>query len=134
MLYTPVTDKNEQIPTRLWTPSYMDSYFTRSRSEGRTIFADPSVTPVSSGMKGEIVEGLEYTYSDRLVRDIGRETLQKIQDAVIEEGLEDRTAAFIEKVLQQAFGEEDLWIGHIKAGVNLESGEDYRMYGHRPAA
>lgn len=126
----PITEKDKVIPGAYWDPHYTDERFTGTRDEGLSIFVDPSVTIIRS-FGGDVGEGLTYDYNDRISQWLGYKALRNIREEVAGDGIEQKTARFIERTLQLVFKNDELWLGHIKAGVNRSNGYSYQIYGHR---
>jgi hypothetical protein len=127
----PITDKDKPIPPYMWDPHYTDRRFTESRTEGLTIFKSPDVVFVADRLCGEIGEGLDYIYSDRLHLSVDHDTWRTAWDDVAQElGSEkSRTARFTEHFLRKVLKNDTLSLGHIKAGVNNSNGYSYKIYG-----
>jgi hypothetical protein len=129
---TPITDKDAIIPGDLWDPHYMDGRFTHDTSDGLTIFVDPDITLVKNGIVDELVEDLTYDYSDRIYDSLGHAVVQAAREQAASEVGNIQSARFVERMLQHAFKNPDLWLGHMRAGVNRSNGYSYKMYGYRP--
>jgi len=128
----PIIDKDQEIPYDLWDPHYTDRRFTESSSDGLTIFVDPGVTLEVGQFGGEYGEGLSYSYSDRLVTHfVGYEAMKAAGEDAEREVGNRRSARFIEHVLRHAFEAPELWLGHMKAGVNRGNGYSYKLYGYK---
>lgn len=79
----------------------------------------------------EYVKGAEYAYSDR-IRQWDWNKAEAARKTAIEQVREDRCAAHIEVYLREFYGDPELKLVHILAGVNLSSGYDYQVYGWIP--
>ncbi len=125
----PVTDKDAEIPGALWDPHYTDLRFFDTHG-GLTIFVDPEQPLVVGDFVDEKGEGLVYVESDRLALSHGDAVSRAVEKARREVSVE-RSARFIELVLQDVMEDESLWLGHIIAGVNRMSGYSWKGYGIR---
>jgi hypothetical protein len=132
--FNPTTGKDELIPDGLWRPQHNDQRFAEPGSDGlRTIFKDSLVTfdPMQAWI--ETGEGLTYSRSDLLVAVDGASfaKLNKAAQLAAEEVGNRRSARFVEHMLRVALDSPELWLGHIKAGVEASSGFSYNLYGYK---
>jgi len=128
----PITDKDQEIPYDLWDPHYTDRRFTEAQSDGLTIFADPLVVVAPTQFGGESAEGLSYSYSDRLnTHFVGYDKMREAARVAAEEVGNHQSARFVEHMLRIALEDPELWLGHMKAGVNRGNGYSYKLYGYR---
>lgn len=123
-----IRNKEEPIPSQLWNPHYSDRYFT-DKSGGRTIFLAPGLVTVEEyGV--DKVDGLEYNYSDRIAQWVGHEAMDRAtKTACAVLGSEAVTAHYYEIMLQNAYQNPQVELQHIIAGVNLDSGYSFRIFG-----
>lgn len=128
---TPVTNKDQIIPGDLWDPHYSDRRFTDSTMDGLTIFVDPAVHLQPGYLLDQVDEGLTYVYGDRVMQGLGYEVVRAAEQKAAHEAGNARSARFIEHMLRHAFKDNELWLGHMRAGVNLSSGYSYKIYGFR---
>lgn len=127
---TPITDKDQEIPGDLWDPHYSDGRFVDGTSDGLTIFVDPEVTLVAGDFVDQVGEGLTYAYSDQVQQRQGYDVVEAAARRAQKEVGSNRTARFIEHMLRYAFEDDDLWLGHMRAGVNRGNGYSYKIYGY----
>lgn len=128
---SPVTDKDAIIPGDLWDPYYTDRRFTDGTSAGLTIFVDPEVTLAPGNFVDETAEELTYSYSDRVQQWVGHEAVRAASQQAAKEVGNNQSARFIENMLRRVFEDKNLWLGHMRAGVNRGNGHPYKIYGYR---
>lgn len=131
-IVVPVSDKEALIPRDLWLPSWTDQRFANAPSGGVTIFVDPSVEAIQTWPNGPIVEGLDYSFEDRLEEPqfIGRKGMELAATKAEREVGNNISARYAEQLLRFAFDDPDLWIGHIKTGVS-GGGHPFKIFGYR---
>jgi len=105
-------------------PHYTDDRFRQSQ----TVFLAPGYTTVRQ-YSVDVVEGVYYDYSDRL-HQLHGEKCDEAQKAAEARGFTKNSPALLEAYLQELFGDPDLQLVHIIAGVNLGNGYPYRVYGY----
>lgn len=127
----PITDKDLVMPQWLWDPSYTDKRFVQGTSDGLTIFADPSIELTATITGGEMDRSLCYDYSDRIASFVGSEALKAAKNDAEEAAGNNRSARYLEFFLRNAYEDQGLWLGHVKAGVNISNGESYKLYGYK---
>lgn len=113
------TDKDKVISRALLNPHYSDPQFR----EEHTVFLKPGHQQNGRNM----VEGLEYQYSDRL-QEYDYEKHKAAWAVVNEKGLVG-SANIIEAFLRIYFEDQDLELVQIITGVNRSDGYPYRVYG-----
>ncbi len=121
-----VSKYDEQIDGSNWNPHYSNSYWNNAH----TIFLLPGYKTAGHY---EMVEGLEYAYSDRL-----REWYTSDQYEAAWAGAKElhptRTAAFIQEYMRRLMDKPTIELVHILAGVNLSNGYSYHVYGYKLAS
>ena len=100
------------------SPHYRDLRFGH---EARTVF----------GPDGDLVRGLSYVYSDRLVQWDNNKADRAWQTA-LDSGATPKSADFIQAYLS-AYYDRPVIVEHILAGVNVSNGYPYWVAGYREA-
>lgn len=117
-----ISDPLKEIDGSNWNPHYSNPYW----NDAHTIFLLPGYKTVG---QYEMVDGLEYVYSDRLRQWYKSEEYDKAW-AGAKELHPLRTAAFIQEYMRRLMGNPAIELVHILAGVNVSNGYSYQVYGY----
>lgn len=120
-----VTNERKPVGGRLWSPHYSSTQF---KGSAQTIYLRPGYQ-TKQGIAGDIVEGCRYDYSDRIVGYFPKEERDEAW-AKAKSKFEPKSAAFIQEYLRILYGNPNIVVVHILAGVNRSNGYPYRIYGY----
>lgn len=110
-------------------PDYDPHYSNPQFNHPQTIFLAEGYKISQSSYGGDIVTGVVYSYSDRLIQ-WNYNKAQEAWELAKTNVYPNRSAGMVELYLRNYFDNPRLELVHILAGVNLSNGYSYRVFGY----